>query len=161
MTTIVVDQEMGYMAADRRVTSNDGEVIMTCPTKIERVDLGGDQYLVGISGHEGPGYRFLDWFEYGDWDDPPDSMENINEEHDFSALILSKHNGVELVDRFFRPVALHDRWYAIGSGGVAAWAVLKAGCGIQKAMETAIDMDSGSGGGFEVVYLDGTVEEFE
>jgi len=161
MTTIVVDQEMGYMAADRRVTSNDGEVIMTCPTKIERVDIGGDKYLIGISGHEGPGYRFLDWFTDGDWDEPLDPMENLEDEHDFSVLMLSEHNGIELVDRFMRPYPIHVRWYGIGSGGLIAWSVLMAGCGIKKAMSTALEMDGGSGGGFEVVYLDDTVEVYE
>ncbi len=159
MTTIVADQKMGYMAGDKMVTSNDGEMAMTCPTKIEEVTIGGDLYLVGISGHEGPGYLFLDWFESGDWDEPLDAMD-LEEEHDFSVLILSKHEGLQLVDRFMRPYPLHNRWYAIGTGGVVAWPILEAGCGIQKAMETACRLDPSSGFGFDVKFLDGTYEEY-
>jgi hypothetical protein len=72
MTTIVVDQTMGIMAGDRMVTTNDGEVAISCDTKIERVDIGGDIYLVGMAGMEGPAEHFLDWFRDGDWDTPPD-----------------------------------------------------------------------------------------
>jgi ATP-dependent protease HslVU (ClpYQ) peptidase subunit len=157
MTTIIADREMGYMSGDRRVTSNDGEVIMTCPTKVYRVDIGGDQYLVGLAGLEGPGLIFLDWFEYGDWDEPPEPMSDLSEEDDFSALILSER-GMWTVGKFMRMDEVFDRWYAIGSGGVAAWAVLMAGCGHRKAMETAIRMDSSSGGGFTTLFLDGTDE---
>ena len=153
MTTIVIDQNVGFMAADRRVTSNDGEVIMSCPTKIELIKEGGDQYLVGAAGLEGPAEIFLEWLREGDWDEPPDPID-LDEDDDFSILVLSK-KGAWVVDKWMRMIPIHDRWYGIGSGGTIAWAVLKAGCGVDKAMETAIDMDSGSGGGYEVVYLAG------
>jgi ATP-dependent protease HslVU (ClpYQ) peptidase subunit len=157
VTTIVADFERQYMAADRRVTLNDGEVLGTVPTKILKVELGGDKYLVGLAGLEGPGTMFMEWFEHGDWDEPPDPIYDIEEDDDFSVLILAE-DGMWVVDKFMRMLRLHDRWYAVGTGGVAAWAVLKAGCGIQKAMETAIAMDSGSGNGYDVVFLDGTEE---
>ena len=54
MTTIVVDRDMGYMAADLMATANDGEVAMSCDTKIESINIGGDHYLVGAAGMEGP-----------------------------------------------------------------------------------------------------------
>jgi hypothetical protein len=151
---------MGHMAADRRVTSNDGEVIMTCPSKIELVDIGGDSYLVGLAGLEGPGHIFLDWFRHGDWDEPPEPLESLGEEDDFSVLILANH-GMWVVDKFMRMDQVFSRWYGIGTGGVAAWAVLQAGCGIAKAMYTAISMDANSGGGFNVMRLDGSFEEFK
>lgn len=157
MTTIVADKKMGYMMGDRRVTSNDGEVIMTCPTKIQRVDIGGDQYLVGLAGLEGPGLIFLDWFENGDWDEPPEPMSELADEDAFSVLILAKH-GMWAVDKFMRMDEIFNRWYGIGSGGVPAWAVLEAGCGRKKAIETALRMDANSGGGYTCLFLDGKDE---
>jgi ATP-dependent protease HslVU (ClpYQ) peptidase subunit len=152
MTTIVADLTMGYMAADRRVTSNDGNVIMACPTKIERVTIGGDKYLVGLAGLEGPGLTWMEWFTDGSWDEPPEPMLNLEPEDSFSVLVLGTGK-MWVVDKFMRMERLYDRWYGIGSGGTLAWAVLKAGCGVRKAMETAISMDSNSGGGFDVVFL--------
>ncbi len=157
MTTIVVDQEMGYMAADRMITSNDGDVCISCETKIERIEIGGDLYLVGVAGLEGPAEVFMEWFREGDWDEPPAPMSDLGENDEFSVLILGP-NGIELADKYMRLGEIHHRWYGIGTGGLAAWAVLEAGCGIRKAMETAIKMDPNSGFGYQVVYLDGTEE---
>lgn len=158
MTTIVADKAMGYMAGDRQVTSNDGEVIGTCPCKIERLELGGDEYLVGLAGLEGPGLIFMEWLEHGDWDTPPEPMVSLESDDEFSALILTKGH-LWVVDKFMRMTEVFDRWYAVGTGGVAVWAILRAGVGIHKAMETALAMDSFSGQGYDVVYLDGTHEE--
>ena len=160
MTTIVADQVMGLMAADFQVTSNDGEFATPCASKIYEVSIGGDQYLVGLAGNEGPGLIFLDWFEHGDWDEPPEPMVNLESEDDFTGLILSKQ-GLLIVDKFMRMIPWDTRWYGAGSGSAAAWAILEAGVGIHKAMKTAIRLDGSSGFGFEVKYLDGTHEEFK
>ena len=159
MTTIVVDQKMGFMAADRQVTANDGQIPFACETKIEEVDIGGDKYLVGLAGLEGPGLYFMEWFRDGDWDEPPEPIYDIYDEDDFSVLILGPQ-GIQVSDKFCRLSEIHHRWYAVGSGGGYAWAVLEAGCGIQKAMRAAIRMDPNSGFGFEVRQLNGEVEEF-
>ena len=149
MTTIVVDNKLGLMAADRMVTTNDGDVAISCDTKIESIDIGGDLYLVGAAGMEGPAEHFLEWFREGDWDDPPSPWDSLDAEDSFSILILGP-DGIKIVDKFMRMTPVHHRWYAIGSGGQIAWAVLEAGCGIDKAMETAIRMDPNSGFGFQV-----------
>jgi len=159
MTTIFVDQKMGYMAADRMATANDGEIAMECVTKIEQIEIGGDLYLVGLSGLESSGQIFLDWFEDGEWDDPPGPVE-VEEGDEFSVVVLSP-NGIEVADRYCRLTPIKHRWYAIGSGGIFAWAILEAGCGRQKAMETAIKMDPNSGFGYDIIFLDGTHEEVE
>lgn len=157
MTTIVVDQEMGYMAADRMVTSNDGEIAISCKTKIRRVSIGDAKYLIGFSGLEGPAEIFLDWFYDGDWEEPPEPMSELSEDDDFSVIVLGS-DGIQIADKFMRLTDVNNRWYAIGTGGVFAWAILEAGIGIQKAMETAIKMDPNSGFGYEVMYLDETVK---
>jgi len=149
MTTIVVDREMGYMAADRMTTSNDGGVAAEGP-KIVRFDHG----LIAYAGHEGSGQLFQDWYIDGNWDEPLDTMENTEFEDDFTAVILTNDYDVWLADKFMCPWIWHSRWYGAGSGGALAWAVLKAGCGIEKAMETAIDMDPNSGYGYDIEYLE-------
>ena len=134
MTTIVVDRDMGYMAADLMATANDGEVAMSCDTKIESINIGGDHYLVGAAGMEGP-------------------AEHLDESYGFSIVVLGPE-GIQVVDQFMRPIPIHSRWYAAGSGGTIAWAVLEAGCGIDKAMQTAIKMDPNSGFGYQVRHVD-------
>lgn len=149
MTTLVVDGEMDIMAADRMVTTNDGEVAIACDTKIEEVDIGGDLYLVGMAGMEGPAEHFLEWFRDGDWDEPPSAWEGLSEDDDFSVVVLGP-DGIFVADKFMRLAPIHHRWYAIGTGGPYAWAILEAGCGIDKAMATAIRMDPNSGFGYQV-----------
>ena len=160
MTTIVADQRMGYMASDFMATSNDSEYAMRMGSKIEEVDIGGDKYLVGLAGLEGPGFIFLEWFENGSWDEPCEPMYDIAPEDDFSGIILGPQ-GLFCVDKFMILTPVLNRWYGVGSGSSAAWAILEAGCGVQKAMETAVRLDPNSGFGFEVKYLDGRHETFE
>jgi hypothetical protein len=157
MTTIVVDQEMGFMAADRMITSNDGEYAIPCETKIFEVKIGGDLYLVGLAGLEGSGEYFLNWFRTGEWDEPPEPIYDIYQEDDFTAVVLGPA-GIEIADKFCLLTPIQHRWYGAGTGGPIAWAILEAGCGIQKAMETAIRLDPNSGFGYEVKRLDGSVE---
>lgn len=147
MTTIVVDQEMMYIAADRMATSNDGDVACEYP-KIRRTPHG----LIACAGNEGPSTIFEEWFEYGAWDEPLPTMEQIEDYDSFTAIMLLD-DGIWVADKFMRPYKIHSRWYAAGTGGPFAWAVLVAGCGIHKAMETAIKMDNNSGYGFDVEYF--------
>ena len=148
MTTIVVDSEIGYIAADRMATSNDGDVACEYP-KIRR---GGDG-LIACAGNEGPATIFEEWFLHDEWDEPLDSLGQLEEYDDFTAVILLNDGGIWVADKFMRPYQIHSRWYAAGSGGAFAWAVLMAGCGLEKAMETALKMDPNSGFGYDVEYL--------
>lgn len=158
MTTIVVDQEMGYMAADKQITTNDGEIAIACDTKIEQVKIGGDLYLVGLAGLETSAKYFMNWFENEPWDEPPIPIYDIYPEDDFSALVLGP-DGISIADKFCLLTPIDHRWYAVGSGGIIAWSILEAGCGIHKAMETACRLDTSTGFGYEVIYLDGTEED--
>lgn len=148
MTTIVVDSEMGYMAADCMATSNDCEVAIECP-KIKRMKNVG---LVASSGHEGPSQMVEEWLEYGDWDNPLDPID-ISDDADFTTVVLTEDYEIMIVDRFCRPYIVNHRWYATGTGGVFAWPILEAGCGIEKAMNTAIRLDNNSGFGYDLEYL--------
>jgi len=148
MTTIVVDREMGYIAADRMATSNDGEVACEFP-KIRRCGAG----LIACAGHESTGSMFEDWFEYGEWNEPLESLPGLEDEDDFTAVMLTPECEIWIADKFMTPYQVHPRWYAAGTGGPFAWAVLMAGCGIDKAMNTAIKMDPSSGFGYDIEYI--------
>lgn len=160
MTTIVADAAMGLMAADLMVTANDGDIAIACETKIERVNIGGDHYLVGLAGLEGPGLYFMEWFKDGSWDEPPEPIYDIYPEDEFSCLILGPE-GILVADKFCRLSPIHHRWYAVGSGGTHAWAILEAGVGIDKAMATAIKMDPNSGFGYQVRHRDPEQAEYD
>ena len=159
MTTIVADRAMGYIAGDFQCTSNDGEFAFDMGTKIEEVEIGGDEYLIGLAGLEGPGFIFLEWFRNGSWDEPCEPIYDIADGDDFSAIVLGP-DGMFVVDKFMQLVPVKNRWYGVGSGSTIAWAILEAGCGISKAMETAIKLDPNSGFGYEVKYLDGRHEVY-
>ena len=104
-----------------------------------------------MAGMEGPAEHFLEWFRSGDWDEPPPAMESLDGDDDFSIVILGPE-GIQIADKFMRLLPVHHRWYAIGTGGPYAWAILEAGCGIDKAMSTAIRMDPNSGFGYQVRF---------
>ncbi len=152
MTTIVVDQEMGYMAADRQAVSNDGDVTIECP-KLLQIEVPEGICLVASSGNEGPATIVEKWIAEGDWDEPLDPWESLDEEDAFTTLLLMPDCELWIIDKFCIPSRIYSRWYGTGTGGSFAWAILRAGCGIAKAMETAIDMDPNSGLGYDVVYL--------
>lgn len=157
MTTIIVDQELGFMAADKMVTANEAEFAIPCDTKIQRVKVGADKYLVGLAGLESSGQYFLNWFERDEWDWPPEPLSEIEDADTFSVIVLGPR-GIEIADKFCLLTPIQYRWYAVGTGGPIAWAILEAGCDIHKAMETALRMDPSSGFGYEVKYLNGKEE---
>ena len=136
------------MAADRMATTNDGDVIVECP-KIKRMKNVG---LVASSGHEGPATIVEEWVEWGDWNAPIDPVE-IDDQSDFTTVVLTEDYEILVIDKFCRPYHISHRWYGTGSGSVFAWAILEAGCGIEKAMNTAIKMDPNSGFGYDIEYL--------
>ena len=160
MTTIVVDRKVGFIAADRRFTSNDCDVIMDDGDKIRKVKVYGHTHYLASCGYESTSLIAEDWYENGDPNERPDPIDT-DEDTAFTTVILTHDSRILLLDRYLRPYEIHHRFYAVGSGGPFAWAVLEAGCGIEKAMRTAIKMDGGSGAPFEVAYLSGEHEVYE
>lgn len=129
-------------------TSNDCDAAIVCP-KIRQIEFDDEIHLVACAGHEGPSMLFEEWYEFGDWDADP---IEISEGEEFTAVILTP-GGLFVADRFLRPYKIESRFYAAGTGGPFAWAVLAAGCGVAKAMETAIALDPNSDFGYDVEYL--------
>ena len=151
VTTIVVDRKMGYMAADRMATSNDCEVACEYP-KIRTLELSDGTHLMASSGHEASAQIFEEWHESEseEYLDPLEDMEDIDK---FTTIILNPDCEIWVADHFYRMYKIHSRWYATGTGGPFAWAVLMAGCGIDKAMNTAIKMDPNSGFGYDIEHI--------
>jgi len=154
MTTIVVDSEKGFIAADRMAVSNDCEVSCECP-KIRQVSFDDGTHLLASSGMESSAQVFEDWYGNADFDfdEPPEPLEDMEDVDKFTTIILKPNREIWVADHFYRPYRIHSRWYATGTGGPFAWAVLVAGCGIDKAMKTAIKMDPNSGFGYDIVHL--------
>ena len=154
MTTIVVDSKMGYMAADRMATSNDGEIACEYE-KIRVIELDNGVHFLASSGHEASAQIFEEWYEYGvegeDYCEPLEDMEDVDK---FTTVILKPSGEIWIADHFYRPYRVYSRWYCTGTGGPFAWAVLEAGCGIEKAMTTAIKMDPNSGFGYDIEWLE-------
>ena len=152
MTTIVVDSERGYLAADCMATTNEAGVSIFCP-KIRVVPKKHDRYdLMACAGTEGPIEIFEAWYKEGNLDEPLDPI-SADDEEDFTAVILTATGRIYTADKWMRLSRIHSRYFAAGSGGVYAWAVLEAGCSISKAMEVAIRMDPNTGHGWQIKYL--------
>lgn len=150
MTTVAVDRLVGVMGADRRQTSNDHGVPMSCG-KIEAVEVEGGVALVGCAGDEGPISLFLDWYQYDD-DENPEPID-LDEDEDFSAVILMPDHTIMVCDRYLRPYEVNNRYYCIGSGGAFAWGALAGGCDMRKAIEVAIACDPYSGNGYDIITI--------
>ena len=157
MTTIVCNSEEGYMAADRMATSNDCDVATEYP-KIRVVQKSDGVHLLATSGHEASGQIFEEWYEleYDEGEEykmlePLEDMEEIDK---FTTVILKPNREIWIADHFYRPYRVHSPVYCTGTGGPFAWAVIRAGCTIEKAMSVAIDMDPNSGFGYDIEYLD-------
>lgn len=150
MTTVLVDKNVGYIAADRMATSNDCEVAISC-SKILELELDGERFLAAGAGLEGVIEHMVEWFESGDWDSEP---LDVNEDDDSTLVLLSCDTAkILVVDKWLRPYEIDSRWYAAGTGGPFAWAIVEAGCGVEKAMKTAVAMDPNSGFGYDVQYV--------
>jgi hypothetical protein len=138
MTTIAGDHRAGVMVCDSKCSGGGNWYPMT---KVHRV---GDE-LVGMAGHVKDGQAWLKWYRAGKKGPRPKTEE-------FVALSLRKDglyeicaDGLEqLVERGF---------HAVGSGGSAAVAVMLAGHDAKRAVEIALQVDTGSGGEIHVHTL--------
>ena len=151
MTTIVVDQSMNYIAADCQAVDNDCDVAGEYH-KIRTIKKNDGVHLLASSGHEASAQIFEEWYELEDVE-PLDPLGYLEECDQFTTVILKPKGEIWVADHFCRPYRVYTRWYATGTGGPFAYAVLKAGCGIEKAMTTAIKMDPHSGFGYDIEYL--------
>lgn len=132
MTTILADAKKGVMVCDSKATM--GGEWFPCQKVFSS---GGD--LFGFAGTQSEGLRWLDWYANGQRGKMP-SIANV------AIMILSKEDGVRLVEGSGSIFSVERHFYAIGSGGTAAMGAYIAGADAKKAVEIACRIDAGSGG---------------
>lgn len=146
MTTIAVDARRGLIGADCMATSNDCDVAIPCK-KISRVFSDDWQGWVASSGNEAPALMVETWLQ-GTADQP--DFTSIDDEDSFTTVILTDEREIWLVDKFCYPYMIYSDFYATGTGGSFAWAILEAGLELEAALEVAIRLDPHSGMGVQI-----------
>jgi len=128
------------MAGDSKVTDS-GLVYQT--DKIFLID----GYIVGVCGETDYTNRFLDWFTSG----RPEGAPSLGKKS-FAALALSPE-GLFLFSDCCRPDPLHNEYYAIGAGAMAAMAAMALGHSPEIAVEIACKVNNDSGPPVKVLAL--------
>lgn len=143
MTTVVVRD--GVMAADSLATLGGDWRLPGKETKIRRLRDGS---LVGMAGDTALVNALLDWEDNPTFFDAPEAKENCE------VLILAPDGTIWT--RYSPSMSkhrIHAPFYAIGSGRVPALAALHMGASAERAVEVAIELDTGSGGPVQVERL--------
>ena len=143
MTTIVCNRE--GMAADTRVTS-EGSICHE--DKLFRLGLS----IFGTAGHASVGLVLLEWLRTARNRDRlykqiPDPWR------DDVLLVELNPGGIILWDGWGVGRRLNDKEYAIGSGGMPALALLRAGASLRDSVAGAIGLDECSGPPIQVEFL--------
>jgi ATP-dependent protease HslVU (ClpYQ) peptidase subunit len=136
MTTVAVDLDRMAMACDSRCTSGDPDF------STQKIYKSPDGTLIGFAGNVNDALIFVEWFQAGaDRSNKPE----FTEKGSFSALTLNK-DGCSTWDNDCMRIAMCSRFYAIGSGGMAAMTARHCGKSIEECVHIACLMDSQSGG---------------
>jgi hypothetical protein len=131
------------MASDSRVS---GGVAMCYCDKVFRIR----NTLVGVCGDNAFTTKWLEWFRR---DMPPvEELMDIDEERDFLAIELNAE-GIWLYTNTCEPDLLHEKFYAIGSGSMAAMGALYAGKSAVDAIKIASLCDEHTGGKIRELLL--------
>jgi ATP-dependent protease HslVU (ClpYQ) peptidase subunit len=134
MTTIAANRKV--MASDSLVT---GGVPMCHCDKVFRIR----DSLVGVCGDNAFTTKWLEWFRR---EMPPvEELMDISEEKNFLAMELNA-KGLWMYTNTCEPDALHDKFYAIGSGSHAAMAAMHLGKSPSEAVRIAAMCDEATGG---------------
>ncbi len=145
MTTIVIDRRRKIMVSDNQNTI--AGLAVPCK-KIFRITHGPNVgTLVGTIGAPGPCFIFMHWYKHHEEHDFTEVMDDnailgIEEEDDFWIVLLTPDNKIMIVDRFFCPEEIPEKYYALGSGGNVALGALDAGCTAEEALEIACKRDT-------------------
>lgn len=134
MTTIAVDLDRQAMASDSRCTSGDPDFAT------KKIYKAKDGTLIGYAGTVVDGIRFCEWIQAGA---DRSALPTFNEA-DFSALTLNK-DGCLTWDYNCVPMEMRSRFYAIGSGGMAAMTAHFLGYTLEDSVDIACQIDSKSG----------------
>jgi len=130
MTTIAVKE--GSMACDSRLT---GGFISSTPGKI----VVGKDRIVGFCGGYAAGYSGALWLA-GELNDRPETYSG-----DDCEFIVLRRDGIWVADEFLRMAPVKGKFWATGSGGIAAMAAMHMGATAVEAVRIAIKVDELSG----------------
>lgn len=131
MTTIAYRD--GTMACDSRLT---GGFVSLAPSKV----IVGKRLMVGFCGDYAGGYVGAQYLAEESQDKPDTCSEDDNE------YIVTDGKKIWLADTKLRLAPVGDRFWAVGSGGIAAMAAMYAGADAKTAVQIAIKVDENSGG---------------
>ncbi len=135
MTTIAATRKA--LAGDSMV-SMEGKGLWYPARKIRRVKGG----IVGAAGEAGDCVRLVDWAEQGFNEKKRPKFQTAAGDEDEAILILLNAEGIHMMsttDPY--PELIAKDFYAIGSGGKAAYAALYAGKTLLDAMDIAHAID--------------------
>lgn len=135
MTTIAAT--LTHIAGDRMV-SDESKGTWYPSVKVRRIKGA----LIGAAGDAGDCVRMMDWAEAEFNPKKKPKFETDAGEEGAVGLILLNAEGIHMMSQDDPyPEKVAEGFYAIGSGGKAAWGALMAGLPIEKAMEIAHAVD--------------------
>lgn len=147
MTTICVDAKEGVMAADRRVVTAGS---FYNADKIFRINGS----LFGTAGNGMQCLAFIEWVK---GKRNPILLHRLMGDYDREGIIIVELNalGIFIWDGWGYPErVVHDRFMAVGSGGMAALEAMRHGATAEEAVKRAMAHDESTGGDIQVCYLD-------
>jgi hypothetical protein len=149
MTTIAYSAKHKMLAADRRITLNGFNIGQI--TKIAR----NKGVLAGAAGTGSLCHRFCAWVRLGCVGDPPLMGEGSGEERIEGIGVLFTKNDPELAIEFSWAGLQLSRapFHAYGSGMELALGAMTAGATPEEAVYAAMQIDTRSGNGIDVLTL--------
>ena len=139
MTTIAFRD--GVMAADSQETLGDNKA--NCKKLFKKKDETGKKVIIGTAGGSFTGMIYVDHF--GSGKKRPDEISYMYEDEDFHNLIWDGKKLFE-VNWMWRPIQVHSRFFAIGSGAGAALGAMHMGATAREAVVIAKKIDNYTGG---------------
>lgn len=146
MTVIAWDGES--LAADRQANESG---LRHTTTKIKRIEKGKFKgCLMGAAGSVSQGLVMMSWFESGA---DPSFFPQYQDSDDTAAqlVVITKDKEILRFDFNPIPIVFHDDKYAIGSGRDLAIGAMAMGADATRAVEVAIQFDTGCGMGINVI----------
>ena len=131
MTTVAYRD--GVMACDSQLTGGFKSVT---PSKV----VIGRSKMVGFCGDYASGYAGAQYLAEEASDKPESHSDDDNE------YIVTDGKRIWLADTRLRLAPVGDKFWAVGSGGIAAMAAMYAGADAETAVKIAIKVDEYSGG---------------
>lgn len=140
MTTIAY--RAGVIAADRQLTSGTMRVGYTC-----KIAQGPKGHMGGVAGHFDGIVVFLEWIKNGCKGDPQPV------DHPMSGFVVFPDTRLYLWQGSAKIAEFRAEFCAEGTGFEIAMGAMSMGAGAVLAVEKAVEFDTSSGGGIDVLYL--------